>query len=176
MLHLFLTCYYKSNISFNYIPTSEGLSYDTALIQDRQNNDYSQLTILQCLRSDLTIKLSFGFNSFSMSDFRCNEYSAPMDSYKHHIPKADSYLYSSDELQPGLEVGNAPSRQPCPWPRQEIDGVERKQTAIPERKQIAGLAIGTFWALVVSLSVIVAGVIGGGVGAGLAAQKNKCKR
>ena len=100
-----------------------------------------------------------------------------MDTYGQSTLKSDLYMSTSADLQPGLEVGAAPSRHTWPWSRQKADwGTEQKQTASLERRQIAGLSVDTFWALVVLLCIIVAGGIGGGVGAGLAAQKSNCER
>ncbi|KAI9648156.1 hypothetical protein NHQ30_002788 [Ciborinia camelliae] len=99
-----------------------------------------------------------------------------MDTYKQSASNADLYLNTSVELHPGLEVGTDPSYQKWSGSRQEpYAGTEPKETASPERKQISGLSVNTFWALVVLLCIIIAGGIGGGIGAGLAAQRSNCK-
>ncbi|TGO56528.1 hypothetical protein BCON_0076g00060 [Botryotinia convoluta] len=99
-----------------------------------------------------------------------------MDTYKQNFSKSGLCLNTSVETQQGLEVRDAPSRQTLPWSSQEThSGIQGEKGAILERRQIAGLSIGTFWALVVLLCLIVGGGIGGGVVAGIAAQRNNCK-
>ncbi|TGO24699.1 hypothetical protein BPAE_0096g00040 [Botrytis paeoniae] len=99
-----------------------------------------------------------------------------MGTYKQTFSRSGSCLNTSVETQPGLEVRGAPSRQTWPWSSQEThSGIQGEKGAILERRQIAGLSIGTYWALVVLLCLIVGGRIGGGVVAGIAAQRNNCK-
>ncbi|KAF7943938.1 uncharacterized protein EAE97_006008 [Botrytis byssoidea] len=99
-----------------------------------------------------------------------------MDTYKQFFSTSGLCLNTSVETQPGLEVQDASSGNTWPWSSQETHaGKQDEKAAILERRQIAGLSIGTFWALVVLLCLIVGGGISGGVVAGIAAQRNNCK-
>ncbi|KAF7919851.1 hypothetical protein BELL_0257g00150 [Botrytis elliptica] len=99
-----------------------------------------------------------------------------MDIYKQNFSKSGLCLNTSVETQPGLEVQDASSRKTWPCSSQETRSkIQGEKGAILERRQIAGLSIGTFWALVVLLCLIVGGGISGGVVAGIAAQRNECK-
>ncbi|TGO32301.1 hypothetical protein BHYA_0330g00050 [Botrytis hyacinthi] len=100
-----------------------------------------------------------------------------MDTYKQFFSKSGLCLNTSVETQPGLEVQDASSGNTWPWSSPDTHaGIQDGKGAILERRQIAGLSIGTFWALVVLLCLIVGGGISGGVVAGIAAQRNDCKR
>ncbi|KAF7911480.1 uncharacterized protein EAF01_002987 [Botrytis porri] len=97
-----------------------------------------------------------------------------MDTYKQSFSKSGLCLNTSVETQPGLEVRDVPSQQTWQWSSQKNhSGIQCEKSAILERRQIAGLSIGTFWALVVLLCLIVAGGIGGGVGVGIRGTKEQ---
>ncbi|KAM0309648.1 hypothetical protein ACHAO8_008815 [Botrytis cinerea] len=99
-----------------------------------------------------------------------------MDTYKQTFSNSGLCSNTSVETQPGLEVGYAPSQQTGQWTSKEThSGIQGKKSTILERRQIAGLSVETFWALVVLLCLVVVGGIGGGVVAGIAAQGNNCK-
>ncbi|KAF7859527.1 uncharacterized protein EAF02_010975 [Botrytis sinoallii] len=87
-----------------------------------------------------------------------------MDTYKQFFSTSGLCLNTSVETQPGLEVQDASSGNTWPWSSQETHaGIQDEKVAILERRQIAGLSIGTFWALVVLLCLIVGGGISGGI-------------
>lgn len=105
-------------------------------------------------------------------------------------PRGRDMYPVQDHTQAGLEVRSIHTHD-----KQQYWGPESttivpshtpflKQTLLPnqvaqdnkERKTILGLSIVVFWGIVLLLFLILAGGIGGGVGAGLASRKNTCSK
>jgi hypothetical protein len=113
-----------------------------------------------------------------------------------------SYEYSSDMHkypdvqvnQAGLELGHPSQRRgqdvmatqmvDVEWPESnkpvwgidEMTAEEEKLRGVTKPRSICGLSSGVFWGIIVLLRVLIAGGIGGEVGAGLAKGKDTCSR